>query len=239
VIADCGLELVGLSAVRCSVIDPIRGPENLKRVLRSIDAAARLGASVVSIGFHRPLTPEQQRGPFWMIPGPTDSREESNWETAITRVRLVADHAAERGIEISLEMHEGTLIDSASGLLRIIDGVGRPNLGINPDLGNLIRVPHRLAEPWRDTFVKIVAYVNYWHVKNYIRMEDPERGIVMSSPSALDAGEIDYRWALERALQSGYRGPICVEHYSGDALWVMEQGRRYLEAVLGRLGSPR
>jgi sugar phosphate isomerase/epimerase len=238
VLGDAALALAGISVVRRSVIDPRDGEDNLAYTLRSLDAAATLGAPVVSIGFHRPLTAAQRAGQFWMVEPPRDDRSETTWALALERVAQVVGRAEELGIEIALELHEGTLLDSAAGALRIVEGVGSASLGVNPDLGNLVRVPAPLAETWEETLAALAAHMTYWHVKNYLRLEHPG-GLVLSAPSELAAGEIDYRRALERALDAGYAGPVCIEHYAGDALGAIGRGRRYVEELLrDRTGVP-
>jgi sugar phosphate isomerase/epimerase len=236
-LAAAGLTLAGISVVRRSVIDPDSGSANLDHTLRTVDAAQKLGAPVVSIGLHRPLTAEQRRYPFWMVDSPRDARDEEIWALAAERIATIAGAADAAGVQIALELHEGTLIDSAAGALRLIEAIGLPNVGINLDLGNLVRVPAPLAEPWRETVERAAGRVNYWHLKNYVRLEHPRAGLVVSAPVALGDGYVDYGWALRRVLAAGYDGPLCVEHYGGDALWAMREGRRYLEHVLQRQGD--
>jgi sugar phosphate isomerase/epimerase len=230
VLGDAGLRLAGISVVRRSVIDPRDGAANLDYTLRSLDAAAALGAPVVSIGFHRPLTPEQRAASFWLVDPPRDDRSDATWALAAERVGRVVARAEELGIAVSLELHEGTLLDSAAGALRVIELVGSPSLGVNPDLGNLIRVPEPLAAGWEETLRAVLPHTSYWHVKNYARVERP--GLVVSLPSELEAGHVDYRRAIGLALDAGYSGPICIEHYEGDALGAIARGRVYVEQVV-------
>jgi sugar phosphate isomerase/epimerase len=231
-IAAAGLELAGVSFVRSSPIDPTDSERNLAQLARGIEAAAALGAPIVSIGFHRPLTPEQERGPFWMHPAPTDDRGEKTWQLAADRVRLLADRCVELGLALTLELHEGTLLADSDGALRVLELVDRDNVGINPDIGNLVRVPGPLAEDPLETIERCGRHINYWHVKNYVRLEHPATGTILSAPCALGEGAIDYSRAIGTAHASGYTGPYCVEHYGGDPLWAMEQGRRYLDRLL-------
>jgi sugar phosphate isomerase/epimerase len=235
VLADTGLRLAGISVVRRSVIDPRDGDVNLDYTLRSLDAAAVLGAPVVSIGFHRPLTPEQREASFWLVDPPQDDRSDASWALAAERLRRIVARAEELGIGVALELHEGTLLDSAAGALRVIDMVGSPSLGVNPDLGNLVRVPGPLAERWEETLRAVLPRTTYWHVKNYSRVERP--GLVVTIPSELEAGAIDYRRALGLALDAGYSGPVCIEHYEGDALGAIARGRAYVEQVVRDRGA--
>ena len=232
---SCGLAVAGVSVIRRSVIDPVDGDHNLEFTLRSLEGAARLGAPIVGIGFHRPLTAAQKSSQFWMVPGPKDDRSDETWSLAIERIRLVTTRAAALGLDVTLELYEDTLLDSAAGAIRIIEGVGASNLGINPDIGNLIRVPGTLPAGWCEILQASLPYMNYWHVKNYIRLENPPAGVVLSYPTELAFGVIDYREALRVALAGGYAGPICIEHYEGDALGAIASGRRYLETLLCEL----
>jgi sugar phosphate isomerase/epimerase len=234
VLGDTGLRLAGISVVRRSVIDPRDGAANLDYTLRSLDAAAALGAPVVSIGFHRPLTPEQRAASFWLVDPPRDDRTDATWRLAAERVSKLARRAGELGIGVALELHEGTLLDSAAGALRVIDMVGSPALGVNPDLGNLVRVPAPLAEGWEETLRAVLPHTTYWHVKNYTRLEHPVTGLVLSGPSDLAAGVVDYRMAIRDALAAGFAGPICIEHYGGDGLGAIARGRAYVEDILRR-----
>ncbi|HEX4806644.1 MAG TPA: sugar phosphate isomerase/epimerase, partial [Conexibacter sp.] len=227
-LAAAGLALTGVSLVRASVIDPVDADANLELTLATLEASARLGVPLVSIGFHRPLQGAQLDGPFWMAPAPRDDAGDANFARAIERLAQIARRADQLGLEVSLELHEGTLLDRGERAVRLLDGVAAPNLGVNLDIGNLVRVPGPLVEPWQATLAACLGRINYWHLKNYVRLEQPATGLALSAPCGLADGEIDYRTAIERAVEAGYRGALCIEHYGGDPLWVMRQARDYL-----------
>jgi len=109
--------------------------------------------------------------------------------------RELADHAREVGVEVSFELYEGTYLGTADSALRFLADIDRDNVGLNPDLGNLIRMQQPI-EPWESMAVKTLPFANYWHVKNYARAENPNAGIYLTSPTSLAAGLIDYRRAI-------------------------------------------
>jgi sugar phosphate isomerase/epimerase len=226
-----GLQLTGVSLVRASVIDPVDGLANLELTHATLEAAARLGAPVLSVGFHRPLQGAQLDGPFWMAPPPIDDGGDVNFDRAIERLRQLCAAAERFDVEISLELHEGTLLDRGERILRLLEGVGSGRLGVNLDIGNLVRVPGPMVEPWRQTLEACLGKINYWHIKNYLRLEQPSTGLALSVPCGIADGEIDYRTATEQVIGAGYRGALCIEHYGGDPLWVMQQGREYLQSL--------
>lgn len=231
--ADAGLGIPAISAVRRSVIDPEIGAENLAYSHRTIDAAAAISAPVVSIGLHRRLSSAQRAALFfWTVEGPSDKTDDDTWKLAVGRLRDLGRHATNVGVQLSLEMYEGTLLGTADQAVRLVEQVGSDNVGLNPDTGNLARVPGPIEHPLV-TLEKTLPHANYWHVKNYLRLEDPAHGTYLAAPTSMELGLIDYRSALSIAADVGYSGALCVEHYGGDALSVMSTNRRYIESLLG------
>ncbi|GGX77559.1 sugar phosphate isomerase/epimerase family protein [Streptomyces minutiscleroticus] len=232
-LAQVGLTATAISAIRRSVIDPVDGDDNLAYSHRTIDAAAALGVPLVSVGLHRPLTPEQRAVLwFWTVPGPKDPvGDKETWHKAVVRLRELADHAASVGVELSLEMYEDTYLGTADSAVALLTDIERDNVGLNPDLGNLIRM-QRPIESWESMVTKTLPHANYWHVKNYYRMEDPATGTVLTSPAPMESGFVSYRQAVGIALAHGFNGAFCVEHYGGDGLSVSAANRDYLRRIL-------
>ncbi|MGV8896956.1 MAG: sugar phosphate isomerase/epimerase family protein [Rhodoglobus sp.] len=240
VIAQVGLQPVAISAIRRSVIDPVAGDDNLAYSHRTLDAAARLGIPLVSFGLHRPLLPGQKRSQwFWTEPGPVDDQDDATWQLATTRIRELGDHAAHLGIAISLEMYEDTLIGTVDGGLRLVESVALPNVGLNPDLGNMYRL-HRDVEDFLDASARCAPVSNYWHVKSYFRDEDRERGFVTTVPAPMEFGSMNYRAAIDAAIAAGFAAPFCVEHYGGDGLSVAARNGEYVRRMIAvALGEAR
>jgi sugar phosphate isomerase/epimerase len=117
--------------------------------------------------------------------------------------------------------------------VRFVTEVDLPNVGINADIGNLIRL-HCPVEHWLAMMEKIAPYAKYWHVKNYIRMEDGTTGAIMTHPTSLELGWVNYRTAIRLALAHGFRSAFVVEHYGGDGLSVCATNRDYLRRILPR-----
>lgn len=227
-----GLEPVALSAIRRSVIDPERGADNLDYSHRTIDAAVELGCRIVSVGLHRPLLPAQREALwFWTEPGPRDADDDATWQLAVERLRELGRHAGEVGLELSLEMYEDTLLGSAASAVRLVTEIGLDNVGLNPDLGNLYRL-HRPIEDFQEAVAACAPVSNYWHIKSYLRDEDPGTGQVTTVPAPMETGTINYRQAVRTALDAGFTGPFCVEHYGGDGLSVSARNASYLRRLL-------
>lgn len=225
-----GLSLSSISMTRNSVVDRVHGDRNLRDAHRFVDVAAGFGVPVVNVGFMQSLTPAQQSAVwFWLVPGHQD--DPALRDLAIERVRELGDHAARVGVEVSLEMYEDTYIGTADDAVRFILDVDNASVGLNPDLGNLVRL-HREVEPWEDMFEKVLPHANFWHIKNYTRDFDTATGAYSSDPAPLKYGYINYRRMIRRALELGYAAPFCCEHYGSDSLGVIAENAHYIRQVL-------
>jgi len=227
---DAGVRLASISAIRRSVIDKSGGEENLAYSHRTLEAAAALGIGVVSFGLHQALTPEQQaRLWFWTAQGHVD--DPADWDLAVARLRELGTHADELGLLVSLEMYEDTFLGTGDSSVRLVEDIGLENVGLNPDIGNLVRL-HRPIESWRELVEKTMPYTNFWHVKNYARDEAPERDAYFAVPAPMQFGLIDYRFAFRVAMENGFQGVICAENYGGDGLGVSAANRDYLRSQI-------
>lgn len=227
-----GVTPISVHVQRQSVIEPGKGEQNLAYAHRTIDASAELGLQVFSTGLHQPFTPAQRAALwFWTAPGPVDPDDAETRALAVGRLRELGEHAASVGLPMSLEMYEDTYLGTADSAVRLIEEIGLDNVGLNPDIGNLVRL-HRPIENWREMHEKTLPYANYWHVKNYARDEAADGSWFTSTPTSLELGLINYRDMVSRAIELGFRGPFLMEQYGGDSLGVCATNRRYLTSLL-------
>lgn len=226
---EAGLRPVSVSAIRRSVIDAEHGADNLAYSHRTLEAAAALGMEVVSFGLHQALTAQQREQLwFWTVPGHHDDPDDAEaWSLAVSRLRELGRHADELGLLVSLELYEDTYLGSADSSVRLVEEIGLANVGLNPDIGNLIRL-HRPVESWEELVAKTMPYANFWHVKNYARDEDRALDRYFSVPAPMESGLINYRSALASAVAAGFQGILCTENYGGDGLSVCAANRDYL-----------
>lgn len=227
-----GLPPTGLSVSRISLVEPGLEAQNLERTIAALDVAVRLGAPVLEIGFHPRLDARSEGVWFWEVPARADERTEAVWSRAAAAAAQVCDAAAVVGLTVSVELYEDSLVCTGADVAELVARVDRPGLGVNPDLGNTYRSATPQREPWLDTLRGAAPHMNYWHVKNYARSSSGRTGPFAVHPTALGDGDVDYRLALRTVLAAGYRGPVVVEHYGGDAMGMQEQGRVYLERLL-------
>lgn len=231
---ELGLAISNISVTRRSVLDPDpeRASQHVDHALRTVDAAAEMGVPSVCLGLHQDLTPAQQEAHwFWLAQGAEDPDDPAVLEQAVERFHRIGEHAAGAGVQISLEMYEGTYLGTSQGSVDLVRAIGLDNVGLCPDIGNIVRL-HRPVEDWRTMLERMLPYTNYWQVKNYLRDFDPATGAYFSAPAPLETGFIDYRSAIGMALEAGFSGPFCVEHYGGDGLSVSATNRDYVRRIL-------
>jgi len=230
-----GLTVPAISTTRrSSVIDPINGDEYLKYNHRVIDTAAEIGATAVSFGLFGMLTDAQKKELwFWTAEGVKNPDDAATYKKAVERIRELGKHAEGRGIEVSLEMYEDTYIGTADGAVKFVNDVDVPAVGINADIGNLLRL-HRPVEHWLSMVEKLAPYLKYWHVKNYMRIEDKAKDIFLSYPTSMALGIINYRVAIKKAIDCGFKSAFLCEHYGGDGLTVCAMNRDYIRTIIPR-----
>lgn len=229
-----GLQFSAISCSRFSPIGPTEesGRANLQYLHRVIEAAAGLGVSTVTMGLHEPLSAEQNKAVwFWLAPSAKNPSDPDMWKLAVNRFRELGIHAAEVGVSISLEIYEDTYLGTSESAYQLISDIGLQNVGVNPDLGNIVRL-HRPVEDWREAFERLLPISNYWHLKNYSRDYDPVTNSYFTAPTTLALGYIDFRWAIEKALSYGYDAPLCVEQYGGDTLSVAAENQAYIRRII-------
>jgi sugar phosphate isomerase/epimerase len=231
-VRQVGLSIPAISTARRSVIDPDHGEDYFAYSHRVLDAAAHVGAGVVSFGFFQALSPAQQQALwFWTAPGPKNPDDPAVWKLAVARIQELARHADAVGVDIALEMYEDTYLGTADSAAAFVSDVNHPRVGLNPDLGNLQRLL-RPVERWEAMAEKTLPFAKYWHVKNYFRSEDASTGDIVTVPAPLEFGVINYRKAVRMAIEAGFNGPFCTEHYGGDGLSVSATNREYLRRIL-------
>ncbi|MCZ2261992.1 MULTISPECIES: sugar phosphate isomerase/epimerase family protein [unclassified Isoptericola] len=237
VLKEVGLAVPSVSTTRRSVVDAARGEDYLRFGHTIIDRAPALGAEVVNFGFMQALTPAQEKALwFWLAEGHHDDLADAeNRDLAVRRIRELADHAAEVGVQVSLEMYEDTYIGTPDLAVRFLEDVDRDNVGLNPDLGNLVRL-HREIEDIPTMFAKVLPHTNFWHIKNYTRDVDLATGAYATHPTPLVQGVVNYRVMIRQALELGFEGVFVCEHYGSDSLGVAALNREYIRGVLRSAG---
>ncbi len=156
--------------------------------------------------------------------GNSDRASIGAWRAVVAGLRRLCSMAAERGVELALETHDGHLHDTTDSTLRLIRQVGMPNLGVNLDICNLfVRGEDPVA-----ALKRLEPYLRILHLKNS-RCEAGR----WQSGMPLGEGAMDYGTFLSALARSHYGGYVSIEWFgpNPDAAAVSELA--YLRGELG------
>jgi sugar phosphate isomerase/epimerase len=212
-VEEVGLRVSGLNLNRFVLTRSSQAAEHLRRLERSVDVAAALGAEVIALSQSLPTLPAGERPPLR-----GDDVPLSGHERAVALIAPVAERAARAGVKLSIELHDDGLTDTTAWCLWhcfalvTLGGTGRGAVGVNPDVGNMCRGPHPLPD-WETALRTLAPYANVWHIKNYRNAR--------SVP--IWDGDIDYVRAFGIMRQAGYEGWVSIESYVGDDVLRLQQ----------------
>jgi sugar phosphate isomerase/epimerase len=237
-LADAGLD-IGCVRAGGGLSSPFGAAEAAARLERAVRLAGVCGASVVNTALVGPLT--QPGGPGAGHQGERvsqgASRVASQQDYVLTaeRLRRAGRLAADVGVKISIEVHQGSIADNSRATLYLLDLVGLDSVGANPDLGNIYWQYEYPEETPEAAILALAPRAVYWHCKNLLRTHIPDLQRSFFARVPLPDGEIDYRFAITAMLEAGYDGYFAVEGaQKGDQL---TQDRRSLEYARGLLAE--
>lgn len=225
-VASYGLAIRSLNPYRCIVTRSPQAERNLEKLSRSVAAAAILGATTVNVTLSLPFGESPPGRPLTHA----DATEEEYEETA-RKLKPLARQAAQSGTQLSLELHDDGILDSAASCLKLLHLIDEPAVGVNPDVGNLYRMTNP-PDNWRDAIRMMAPHTNLWHVKNYKKLHHPSLIGPVSTIAPVEDGDIDYRWALTELVRHGFDGDLSIEAGAGDGLDVIWRAKRYFDEVL-------
>jgi len=209
---DSGVAVPAFNALRKSLHLPDLADADERRLDRCLQVCEIFRPAVIDLSVCAPLAACSEHRP----PPPSGATPETLRAVA-ARLRRFARACASLGAAVAIELHDEGIHDTAERCLTLLALIDAPNVGVNPDLGNWLRMPGRAPrETWRDQLAALAARTIYWEVKNYRRVELPASPGGLCWPVDLAAGDIDYREAAVLLWEAGFRGWVCHEGGSGD-----------------------
>jgi sugar phosphate isomerase/epimerase len=150
-------------------------------------------------------------------------RSGQDYRSLVEAVRGIADYCRQHGQRFHLETGQ----EPASGLLRFLSDVGRPNLGVNFDPANFVL--YGTDDPLNA--LKLLAdHIGGVHCKDALPSGRPQ---VLGSEVQTGQGCIPFSAILQKLLAAGYTGPFIIEREAGeDIVSDILASRTYLESLL-------
>lgn len=213
---------------------------NKKRMEDAVHFAAKVGASVVNSTVTTPPREPGKKGTYRgesVSQGSSRYASEADYERTASAVTDVANIAEALGVGISIEVHQNSIVDNSWSALHLLGLIDAPNVGINPDLGNIYWTYDIPEESCEDAIVALAPHVNYWHCKSLYRVHIPDLETAIYVQAPLPDGEIDYRFAIAALLDASYDGYLAIEGVRyGDGFHQDGRSVAYVKSVLAELG---
>ena len=239
---DAGLVVSGLNPYRCILVRHESSARNEEKLARSIEVCRALDCHYLNLPLSVPFPAvwsDRERAERQLELARDRDYSDQDFADCAAKIARLADIAARDDIQLTIELHDDGIADTSASVLRLHGLVNRPNVGVNPDLQNLYRVPYP-TEDWRAAFLALAPHTNYWHVKSNTKVYFLDEGRTYSLRASLRDGDIDHRWALTQIAKVGYAGWIVVESGGGDSLVTAGADLVYLKDLVEKwlpLGS--
>ena len=234
-----GLEL---GAVRAggALNHPLTAGRAVQKLERAVRYAGWAGAPVVNTALVSPPThpngPGSGRQGEQVSQGASRTASEQDFILTAERLRSAGHIAADVNVSIAIEVHQGSLADNSTATLHLLDLVGLPNVGANPDLGNIYwhyEYPDETAEA---AIVALAPRAVYWHCKNLRRQHIPELRRSFFQRVPLPDGDLDYRFAISAMQDAGYEGYLAIDGANmGDQLTQDRRSVEYVQQLLAEI----
>jgi sugar phosphate isomerase/epimerase len=240
---DAGLRAICVRAGN-ALAHPRGGPAARQRLHASIRYAGWLGADIVNTALVSPAThpggPGSDRRGEPVSQGASRTASEADFVAEADHLREAGKIAADTGVKIAIEVHQGSIADNSWATLHLLDLVGLDSVGANPDLGNIYWHYEESEETSEAAIVALAPRAVYWHCKNLKRLHIPELHHSFFDRVPLPDGDIDYRFAISAMRAANYSGYLAVEGaQKGDQLSLDRRSADYVRKIFADLGTRR
>ena len=154
---------------------------------------------------------------------------EAVWRQAIEGLREMCIKGKEFEISFALETHPGSLMDSSSSTLKLLEDVSCSNLGVN------LQVPLDSEDVYQSAEI-LGKHVIHIHAHNW---SGPAPNGCWEKLTYLESGDLDFPRFLGILHRHGFDGYISIEHgtHQGrdDPYHVAEQELGYLRTLVNKL----
>jgi sugar phosphate isomerase/epimerase len=242
-LADHGLR-IGCVRAGGAPHPALSGPRAYQKLERAIRYASWTGAAIVNTALVSPPTDPTGRGAGrqgeQVSQGGSRTASERDFVDCADRVQHAGTLAADLGVKISIEVHQGSIADNSTATIHLLDLVGLDSVGANPDLGNIYWHYEHPDETPEAAIVALAPRAVYWHCKNLQRTWIPDLHRSFFHRVPLPDGEIDYRFAISAMLDAAYPGYLAIEGANlGDQLSQDRRGAEYALRLLAELAPAR
>ena len=218
---------------------PQTAAHNRKRLEKSVEIAAWLGADIVNTALSGPPPNRMQdTGPSGAPEshGSSQMASEEDYIRTANALREVGAMAGDNGIDITVEVHQHSIADNSWSTLHLLDLADSPFVHANPDLGNVLWNYDVPEESMEQCISALASHSKYWHCKALNRVHVPEINHSYYIRVPLPDGDIDYRFAISAMAEAGYDGYLAIEGANtGDQIYKDRRSVNYVRGILSEL----
>jgi sugar phosphate isomerase/epimerase len=175
---------------------------------RAIDAADALDSDCVSL---------------WSGIQRDTAGEEAVLERLADSLRIVVQHATQRGVTLGFEPEPGMFIDTMKAYSRLLQWIDAPHLQLTLDLGHL----------WCQGELPLADYISRWSQRIVnVHIEDMRAGV--HEHLMFGEGQMHFPPILEALAKTNYRGGLHVElsRHSHDAPNAARKAYEFLRPLI-------
>jgi len=180
----------------CPLVSSYVLPQDAGEARELAGAAAILGARLVRL---------------WG-PVPMPGQVKTQVAAARSAWRELARIAAGHEVRFVLELHDGSLASSASGGLRLLEGLDPQSVGVVLDIANTAVEGN---EPLAWAVELLGPYLAHVHVKDISFSPGPGWNGQQARMAALGQGSMRWPACLRILRQAGYQGYLAIENFTG------------------------
>ena len=221
---------------------PGAAAHNRQRVHDAIRMAAWIGSNLVNMTVTTPATDPTGMGAVGtgerISQGASRTASETDFEITARYLREAAGACRRPRRDDRHRDASAFDRDNSWSCLHLLELVDRPNVGINPDLGNLYWHYDEPEESLEGCIVALAPHAKYWHCKSLSRSYIPEHQRAYFRRVPLPEGEIDYRFAITAMARAGYDGCLAIEGVpAGDQLYNDGRSLAYCRQIIEEVTS--
>jgi sugar phosphate isomerase/epimerase len=206
-ISDLGLVLTNVFCIPVGIgsTDSAARQSAVAQFKRVLDAAQQLGTDKIvalppnPFDIDIPVLLGKATSQEWTVEFPRDVDWKQNFHSTVDVLRQFAEECEARSMRVALEPHPHRMMHNAAGMLRIIDHIESPAIGLNLDPSHLFpmgELPNMVAYEVADRIFHTHISDNDGQTNAHWR---PGKG------------KVDWRAFLVALQDIGYDGPLSVE----------------------------
>lgn len=172
-------------------------------------AAAARSLSLGLVTFHAGFLPED--------------KSDRDYAKLLDRLRIVAGVFAAAGVDLAFETGQ----EEASVLLRFLDDLATPNVGVNFDPANMLL--YDKGDPV-DAVRTLLPYLKQVHIKDAVVTKEPG---TWGEEVIVGTGQVDWPAFLGVLAEAGYTGAMVIEREAGESRRAdIRVAKRHIEQLL-------